>query len=469
MFAYRQRGFLSLYNLLCAVCATLLLPFFAALLPYLPGGLMLEADVRLLPYAVAVFFGMVWGSRRLGTETVDMHRLSPSEVIGISARQVIWVAVCIFTLMFAIKDRGISRLFLATYLVLLGGGLSLLHGRLPRLLAGWLFSEKDVTPTLLIARRDNCTVLDSWLHRRLHLGMLPVGLLCDGPPFPEAPGRVPYLGEIDRLVEVIRERQVTQVILLGWMDDGKAVEAMIQTCEAEGCRFLIHNDYGAQYARRFIPHEEGGHYFLAVQSEPLEDPVNRTLKRMLDVAVALPIVVGVLLPICGLVWLGQRWQAPGPLFFVMERAGWKRVPFRMFKFRTMYAGRHNVLTQASREDPRVYPFGRFLRRTSLDELPQFLNVLRGEMSVVGPRPHLPGHDTEFSLLSKTYRNRALVKPGITGLAQIKGFRGEITDAEKLHQRVYWDLYYARSWSLGRDVKIVLTTAWQMVFPPRSAY
>jgi lipopolysaccharide/colanic/teichoic acid biosynthesis glycosyltransferase len=105
----------------------------------------------------------------------------------------------------------------------------------------------------------------------------------------------------------------------------------------------------------------------------------------------------------------------------------------------------------------------------MDELPQFWNVLRGEMSVVGPRPHLPKHDNDFSRLARGYRIRSLVKPGITGLAQIKGFRGEITNVDKLQNRLYWDLYYARNWSLLMDLKIVAQTAWQVFFPPKSAY
>ena len=446
----------------------LLLPAFAALLPYIPG-LMLEADVRLLPYAVAVMVGMVWGMRGLEDETIDLHRLAPGESLRVAGQQVLWVALCIFTLMFAIKDRSISRLFLGCYLLLLWGLLAGLHWKAPGLLASWLFSERDVTPTLLIGRRDNAGVLDRWMDRRLHLGVLPVGLLSDESPSGVPASRIPYLGTIDRLAEVISSHRVAQVVLLGWVDDAAAVERMIQICEAEGCRFLIHNDYGARFARRFIPHEEGGHHFLAVQSEPLEDPVNRATKRMLDIMISLPVVLFVLGPLCIVLWLIQRYQAPGPLFFIMPRAGWHRERFKMLKFRSMYAHGHDVNRQATTGDPRVYPLGRFLRRTSLDELPQFWNVLRGEMSVVGPRPHLPQHDDEFSRIARAYRTRALVKPGITGLAQTKGFRGEISDPEKLHQRVYWDLYYARSWRLSLDIRICLQTAWQMIFPPASAY
>jgi lipopolysaccharide/colanic/teichoic acid biosynthesis glycosyltransferase len=181
-------------------------------------------------------------------------------------------------------------------------------------------------------------------------------------------------------------------------------------------------------------------------------------------------VVGLVLPpLFVLVWLVQRWQAPGPVLFTRPRGGQQRHEFPMFKFRSMFVDNPDVAKQATAWDDRIYPFGRFLRRSSLDEFPQFFNVLRGEMSVVGPRPHLPQHDTAFSLIDRTYRIRALVKPGITGLAQIKGYRGEITDADKLHQRVYWDLYYVTNWSVWMDIRIILRTIWVVAAPPKTAY
>jgi lipopolysaccharide/colanic/teichoic acid biosynthesis glycosyltransferase len=124
--------------------------------------------------------------------------------------------------------------------------------------------------------------------------------------------------------------------------------------------------------------------------------------------------------------------------------------------------------QARPGDARIYPFGHVLRKYSLDEFPQFLNVLWGEMSLVGPRPHLPTHDREFSLVAKTYRMRQFVKPGITGLAQVSGFRGEIDDAEMLHQRVQLDVTYISTWSFWLDVSIILRTTGQVVAPPKSA-
>lgn len=379
------------------------------------------------------------------------------------------VAACIFAYAFAAKDQDISRLFLGSYLVILTGMLTLMNARMPTTMAALLFGEQSKIPTLFIGRADRLENLDEWITNRMHIGIAPVGFLADEPPSRVELALAPYLGPIENLSRILTEKRISQVILLEWFDDATKVEKLIEECEKEGCRFLIHNDYGARYARTFIPIEEGGLHFMTLQNEPLEDPINRGAKRVLDILISLPVVLFILPPLCLFVWIGQRIQAPGPMFFVKPRGGRGRTEFNMLKFRSMYAQDHDITKQATAGDSRIYPFGRFLRKTSLDEFPQFVNVLRGEMSVVGPRPHLPQHDEEFSQINKTYRVRSLVKPGITGLAQVNGYRGEITDPEKLHRRVYWDLYYVSNWALWLDFQIILRTAWQVIFPPKTAY
>jgi putative colanic acid biosynthesis UDP-glucose lipid carrier transferase len=209
-----------------------------------------------------------------------------------------------------------------------------------------------------------------------------------------------------------------------------------------------------------------------LHDEPLEEPLNRAVKRLFDVAVSLPVVVLVFPGLMLVVWLMQRWQAPGPLFYVRPRSGERRVQFSMLKFRSMYVAAADDKAerrQAQAEDPRIYPLGRFLRRHSLDEFPQFWNVLKGDMSIVGPRPVMPLLDEEFERQVRAYRSKHWVKPGITGLAQSEGFRGEIKTQEQLQERIRLDLYYIAHWSVWLDVQITLKTARQIFFPPQSAY
>lgn len=468
MIIYRQRGLANVYALLANVFAVALVPMYSVLLPSLTYVRLVD-DVNLLPYCVAVFVGMAASSGLIRSRASTLHRIGLWSGFGIAVRQTAYVAGVVFAYTFVSKDHTVSRLFLGSYLFWLTVALTILHSRMPRSLAQQMFSQTARMPTLFIGRAEMLESLDSWITNRQHLGIEPVGFLSDESITRAERLVAPHLGRIDDLKQVLKERRIGQVILLDWMDDSARVESIIELCESEGCRFLIHNNYGASFARTFIPVEEDGRHFMTLQQEPLEDPLNRALKRTLDILVSLPVVVFVVPPLCLWVALMQRIQAPGPLFFVNPRGGRNRTTFRMLKFRSMYAREHDITRQATAGDSRIYPFGRFLRKSSLDEFPQFINVLLGDMSVVGPRPHLPEHDDQFSEIARSYRIRSLVKPGITGLAQVRGFRGEITDDEKLHRRVYWDLYYVTNWSFSLDLKLIFQTFWQVFFPPDSAY
>ncbi|EAY70042.1 Sugar transferase [Burkholderia dolosa AU0158] len=174
--------------------------------------------------------------------------------------------------------------------------------------------------------------------------------------------------------------------------------------------------------------------------------------------VALTMLAPLMLAIACLIKL----TSPGPVFFRQKRKGIDGHEFEIYKFRSMKVHQEasGTVTQATRNDSRVTPVGRFLRRTSLDELPQFINVLKGEMSVVGPRPHALAHDDIYKDLVKGYMFRYRIKPGITGWAQINGFRGETDQIEKMMGRVKLDLYYMQNWSFWLDIKIVVLTLWK---------
>jgi exopolysaccharide biosynthesis polyprenyl glycosylphosphotransferase len=182
-----------------------------------------------------------------------------------------------------------------------------------------------------------------------------------------------------------------------------------------------------------------------------------TAKRLMDIlASALGLVV--LLPFFVLVALAILIDSRGPVLFRQRRSGYDGVPFVIYKFRTMRVQEDGpVVLQASRDDKRTTRLGKFLRRTSIDELPQLFNVLRGDMSLVGPRPHALAHDHYYAAKVRGYRNRFKAKPGITGLAQVSGFRGPIHHIEHMEARVRADVDYIRVWSLGLDIQILIQT------------
>ncbi|PJE79903.1 UDP-glucose:undecaprenyl-phosphate glucose-1-phosphate transferase [invertebrate metagenome] len=201
----------------------------------------------------------------------------------------------------------------------------------------------------------------------------------------------------------------------------------------------------------------GGFYSLDLSCSPMGD-VNYGIKRFEDIALASMILV-LITPVMALIALAVKGSSPGPVLFKQYRHGANGQRIKVYKFRSMnvHQEEKGQVTQASRNDTRLTPLGAFLRRTSLDELPQFYNVLQGRMSVVGPRPHALSHNEAYKEQVDSYMKRHKVKPGITGLAQVNGFRGETDTLDKMQKRVEMDLQYINSWSVFLDLKIIVLT------------
>jgi Undecaprenyl-phosphate glucose phosphotransferase len=195
---------------------------------------------------------------------------------------------------------------------------------------------------------------------------------------------------------------------------------------------------------------------LEVTPPPLSAP-DRVIKRLFDLLGAATLLV-LLLPVFALVAIAIKYDSKGPVFFMQRRFGFNQEEFRIFKFRTMSTLEDgDVIRQATRNDPRITRFGAWLRRYNIDELPQLINVLRGQMSLVGPRPHAVAHDREYGGKISLYARRHNVKPGITGWAQVHGLRGETDTDDKMANRVTYDLWYIDNWNLWLDVAILLRT------------
>ena len=207
---------------------------------------------------------------------------------------------------------------------------------------------------------------------------------------------------------------------------------------------------------------------LSLRELPLDDPFNRFYKRSFDFLISLFVVVFVLSWLFPIIGILIMLDSKGPVYFIQNRPGFKEEGFQCYKFRTMKT--NNTTEQsATRNDPRITRLGAFLRRTSLDELPQFINVLIGDMSIVGPRPHLWRQNQEYNTTVQKYMLRHYVNPGITGLAQAKGFRGEIETEDEIINRVRYDVFYIENWSILLDIKIMVQTALNIIKGDEKAY
>ncbi|MBS1638328.1 MAG: sugar transferase [Bacteroidetes bacterium] len=180
-------------------------------------------------------------------------------------------------------------------------------------------------------------------------------------------------------------------------------------------------------------------------------------KRLLDITISVFVILSILSWLMPILAILIKLDSRGPVFFRQKRTGYKRKVFDCFKLRSMHVNPEAHDLQAAIDDPRITRMGKFLRISNLDELPQFINVLLGDMSIVGPRPHMLNDSTRFACLFPGYYSRYIVKPGITGLAQIKGFRGPTPSNRSIFKRLQWDLYYVEHATIGMDIRIILLT------------
>ena len=201
---------------------------------------------------------------------------------------------------------------------------------------------------------------------------------------------------------------------------------------------------------------------------PLENPWNKFGKRVFDIVLSLVALILTAL-IFPFVFLIIKIQSPGPIFFMQKRTGLDGREFECLKFRSMYVNADADKVQATKEDPRKFPFGNFMRKANIDELPQFWNVLKGDMSIVGPRPHMLAHTEQYSQLIEKYMMRHFVKPGVTGWAQVTGYRGETKELWQMEGRVKRDIWYMEHWSIWLDIRIVWMTFKTFFVHDKNAY
>lgn len=394
----------------------------------------------------------------LQNELLRPHRLSLRQTVASIGLLVVYLI--------ATKDGFISRVFFFNFVPWLYVALLFSHYYLPSILARGIFRKED--KTLLVGSTRRADQLSEWLQRKSEIGLRTAGLVCEQDIDATANG-IPVLGRPEEIEKVIREFGITQVILLEFPLFDNVYNNVIQTCDQLGIRLLILSDLEEKLRHSVTHFEDGGFRFIGLREEPLENPLNQFLKRAIDVAIAIPVVVLVFPVVALLVFLSQRLQSPGPLFHVQRRAGLQNRQFQIYKFRTMHSSNGEVSRQASMEDDRIYPLGKWFRKLSIDEVPQFLNVLRGDMSIVGPRPHLIEHNQQFSKYMANYHVRTFVKPGITGLAQVRGFRGEARNGTDIANRVACDIEYLENWNLSLELAIIMRTFWHLVKPPQTAY
>jgi len=375
--------------------------------------------------------------------------------------QTLAVSFALFAYLAATHDSSVSRVFLFSYLPTLFVVLVAARKLAAKYLGPVIFDKRHQCGAVLLGSAQSTNKAAAWLSAKSNFGLKAVGWLpekLNG----EEDSVVPKLGTMRQLGDVLEKTGAKVVLVTDFLATKVDVHWLRSVCEMHGARLAFRIDFGEASRSGISCYQDEGISLVTLRDEPLESPLNRMLKRAIDVAIALPVVIVVLPPLAVLVRLVHFFQSPGPLLFNQERVGRYGRNFVIYKFRTMHCSNPDESKQAEAGDVRVFALGRLLRKLSLDEFPQFLNVVQGTMSIVGPRPHMGVHDTSFADVANDYRVRSLIKPGITGLAQVRGFRGPTPTANDIMGRTKSDLYYLENWSLRMDVLIILRTVFQFV-------
>lgn len=297
---------------------------------------------------------------------------------------------------------------------------------------------------------------------------------------PVTPGGVPSPGGKNNLSQLIKgsvkdimsyaiKNDVREIYSTLLPDDNQEVKALVNVADQHCLRIKFVPDFAhilqSPYHINYMNHFP----VISLRDEPLEDTRNQLFKRLFDILFSATVLLFIMSWLFPLVAILIKLTSRGPVVFKQLRSGQDNKPFWCYKFRTMTVNKESDSKQATVNDARVTALGRFLRKSSMDELPQFVNVLLGDMSIVGPRPHMLKHTEQYSAIISKFMVRHFVKPGITGWAQVKGFRGATETNDLMEKRVEHDIWYMEHWSIWLDVKIIFKTVFNVFKGEKMAF
>ncbi len=279
----------------------------------------------------------------------------------------------------------------------------------------------------------------------------------------------PVIGDFDECLKYAVNNKISEIYCTVAPERNKTIYDLAQIAEKNMIRFKFVPDF-----RFFV--NRAIHFdfiedipILSLRQEPLQDMAGRIKKRLFDIVFSMMVSIFLLSWLIPLMAILIKLDSRGPVFFVQLRSGINNRPFRCFKFRSLKLNNESDTKQVTQNDNRFTRLGKFLRKTNLDEMPQFLNGMMGDMSIVGPRPHMLKHTDEYSQLIGEYMVRQFLKPGITGWAQVNGYRGETKQVYLMHKRVEHDLWYMEHWSLWLDIRIIFMTIVNAIKGEKNAF
>ncbi|OYU65129.1 MAG: undecaprenyl-phosphate glucose phosphotransferase, partial [Cytophagaceae bacterium BCCC1] len=374
-------------------------------------------------------------------------------------------------LYFLLNEHEYARTFLAWYISLFTG-IIIIKSYVSKKILNYYRAKGGNSRSLVLIGKNHITdkIIDQILARP-HFGFRILGVVSTKETKDD---RVKYLGNLEQFFGNLENMRIDDLIITSDKLTHEMLRQILVYADAKAIRTRVIPNFDSLYQNRFELQTFGGYPLISIRREPLQEMQWRLIKRIFDFTFSVLIFIGVFSWLFPIIALLIKLDSKGPVLFIQDRWGINGKRFRFYKFRSMRAESKDVtesgeFNQARQNDPRITKLGAFLRRTSLDELPQFINVFLGNMSVVGPRPHAHEHNLRTHKVIDKYMIRHWVKPGITGWAQINGFRGETNTNQLMQKRVDLDIWYIENWSFWLDIKIILMTVYNLLKGEANAY
>lgn len=382
------------------------------------------------------------------------------QVLTLLIKQIVLFAVILYAFIGFFKQPNISRLNLGNYLILVFALLTFFKFLLFFLLNKYRSSlGGNIRLVIVIGKNQKTSQLINTFNKRLDFGYKFMAQFS-----PKEEGF-----SLSKCFDYIIDNDIDEIYFSVSELSNKQINELIDFADNNLRELKFIPDNKEIFSKKlkyeyydYIP-------ILSLRDIPLQEPINKYVKRLFDILFSLFIIVFILSWLTPILAIFIKLESKGPVFFKQSRNGFNYKEFDCYKFRSMMPNKNAHLHQATKGDSRVTKVGAFIRKTSIDELPQFFNVLFGDMSVVGPRPHMVSHTNMYARRIDKFMVRHFVKPGITGLAQVSGFRGEIETDKDIINRVKYDIFYIENWSLLLDIKIIVQTFVNALRGEKKAY
>ena len=416
-----------------------------------------------------IIFNAIWILVALFLQLYELKRLRRLDRVLFNLfKAFIFNAFIISAILFSLKASEFSREHLYATYVLLFGVIMLWRYSAIKLINAFRKSGFNYKRVIIIGGGEVANQLYSYFVSDDVLGIRVKGIFNDSAISFDMKENI-QAGGLDELERYALDNDIDEIYYTMPLTYTQKIKGLVDFCDQNMIRFKVVPDF-----RGFLFKRVNIDFFddvpvVTLRDEPLTDITNRFFKRIFDILFSTLVIVFVLSWLYPLIAILIKLSSKGPVLFKQARSGVGNMEFLCYKFRSMTQSNEANTKQASKGDVRITKIGAFLRKSSLDEFPQFLNVFMGDMSIVGPRPHMLLHTEEYSALINKYMVRQLVKPGITGAAQVKGFRGETKELEDMEGRIRLDVWYIENWSLSVDINIIFHTVWNVFKGDENAF